>query len=119
MNQAHGFVRISEAWYARARLGDCAERVCISLHDGGQGNAPGELILEWHSSQNPPELRVAQHAWPLLVTHFSGLLRHLARQKDETLSPDSFCALLLRLGFGDMTPREQPANVALLTQRGR
>lgn len=109
MSGAPGFVRISQAWYAASALGTCAERVCIAMY-GLQQPRRGELVLEWRSPRERPALHVAQDGWDLLTKDFSGLLRHMARL-DSGVSPDEFCAMLLRLGFADRTIEHKPANV--------
>jgi hypothetical protein len=108
-----GFVRVSRAWNAATSLETCAERVCISKYVGGQRAVQGELLVEWPALTDRPELRVRQPGWDLLAKDFSGLLRHMTRI-DGAISPDDFCALLLRLGLADMTVTEQPANVVSL-----
>ncbi|HWI81977.1 hypothetical protein [Ramlibacter sp.] len=113
MNGAPGFVRTSQAWYAATALGPCVERVCISMDGGQQPARRGELVLEWRAAGERPELRVGQDGWDLLARDFSGLLRHMLRL-DGGVSPDEFCALLLRLGFADRTVESKPANVERL-----
>jgi hypothetical protein len=108
-----GFVRVSRAWNAATSLETCAERICISKYVGGQPAVQGELLVEWPALTDRPELRVRQAGWDLLAKDFSGLLRHMTRI-DGAISPDDFCALLLRLGLADMTVTEQPANVISL-----
>lgn len=108
-----GFVRVSRAWNAASSLESCAERICISKYAGSQPAVQGELVLAWPALAERPELRVRQPGWDLLAKDFSGLLRHMVRI-DGAISPDDFCALLLRLGFADMTVTEQPANVVTL-----
>jgi len=112
MTATPGFVRTSQAWDAAAALGPCAERVCIAMH-GLQQARRGELVLEWRAFDERPALRVEQDGWDLLTRDFSGLLRHMARL-DSAVSPDEFCAMLLRLGFADRTVAHKPANVERL-----
>lgn len=107
-----GFVRTSQAWYGAIALGPCAERVCIAMH-GAQQPRRGELVVEWRALGERPELRVAQDGWDLLTRDFSGLLRHMVRL-DTPVTPDQFCAMLLRLGFVDRTMDRKPANVEAL-----
>lgn len=115
MQHVPGFVRVSRAWYAATSLGNCAERVCISNFRGPQRVGSGELVLEWASAAESPEIRVRQAGWELLAKDFSGLLRHLTRVEGP-IAPDDFCALLLRLGYADMTVPERPANVVSLAR---
>jgi hypothetical protein len=120
MNCAPGFVRTSTAWYAASALGDCAERVCISLYLGSQAADAGELILEWRASDQQPELRVGRDGWQMLLKDFSGLLRHLSRLNNGApFSPDDLCALLLRLGYCDMTERTRPPTAEVIRLRPR
>lgn len=115
MQHVPGFVRVSRAWYAATSLGNCAERVSISTFRGPQRVGAGELVLEWTSIAEAPELRVRQAGWELLAKEFSGLLRHLTRIEGP-IAPDEFCGLLLRLGYADMTVTERPANVVSLAR---
>jgi hypothetical protein len=120
MNCAPGFVRTSAAWDAASALGDCAERVCISLYLGTQTASAGELILEWQAPDQQPELRVGRDAWQMLLKDFSGLLRHLSRLNNGgPFSPDDLCALLLRLGYCDMTERPRPQTAEVIRLRPR
>jgi hypothetical protein len=117
MEHVPGFVRVSLAWYAASSLGSCAERICISNFNGSQRVSAGELIVEWATAGEGPELRVRQAGWDLLARDFSGLLRHMTRIAGP-ISPDDFCAMLLRLGYADMTVAERPANVLSLSRLG-
>lgn len=113
MSAQPGFVRTSQAWYAATALGACVERVCISMAGVQQPVRRGEVVVEWRASGERPELRVSQDGWDLLARDFSGLLRHMVRLEGG-VSPDDFCALLLRLGFADRTLAEKPVNVEQL-----
>ena len=120
MNCTAGFVRTSAAWYATSALGDCVERVCISQYLGSQTASEGELILEWLEPDQQPELRVGRDAWQMLLKDFSGLLRHLSRLNNGApFSPDELCALLLRLGYSDMTQRTRPPTAEVIRLRPR
>jgi len=110
MESVPGFVRVSRAWDADKSLGNCAERVCVSKFRGSQRVSRGELVIEWASSGDSPELRVRQAGLELLVQDFAGLLRHMTRI-ERPIAPDDFCALLVRLGYSDMTVADRPANV--------
>jgi hypothetical protein len=110
VNTMAGFVRGSQSWDAASALANCVERVCISVPGTQQAPRRGELVVEWRAVGERPELRVSQEGWALLATEFSGLLRHMVRL-DSGVSPDEFCALLLRLGFVDQTMAVKPGNV--------
>lgn len=115
MDYRHGFVRASQAWNADSALGDCAERICISKFAGAQPATPAQLTIEWTSPAHSAELRVRESGWDLLAKDFSGLLRHMTRMEGP-VSPDAMCALLLRLGFVDMTVADKPSNVIPLAR---
>lgn len=110
MQSFPGFVRASQAWSAQTSLAGCAERVSVAMFQGTQRVSRGELVIEWASAEEGLELRARQAGFELLTRDFSGLLRHLTRI-DRPIAPDDFCALLLRLGYADMTVAEKPANV--------
>jgi hypothetical protein len=117
MESAPGFVRASRAWDADALLGPCEERVFISKFRGSQRVSPGELLVEWTAHSDSPEFRVRQAGLELMARDFAGLLRHVARM-DRPVSGDDFCALLMRLGYSDMTVAERPPNVVSFSRPG-
>jgi hypothetical protein len=98
-------------------LGACAERVFISKFRGSQRVSPGELLVEWAAPGDGPEFRVRQAGLELLARDFAGLLRHVARI-GRPVTPHDFCALLIRLGYADMTVAERPANVLSFARPG-
>lgn len=117
MESVPGFVRASHAWDADTSLGTCAERVCISKFRGPRRVSRAELVVEWSTHHDSPEFRVRQAGLELLARDFAGLLRHITRF-ERPVAPDDFCALLVRLGYADMTVAERPANVVSLARPG-
>lgn len=117
MESVAGFVRASHAWDADTSLGTCAERVCISKFRGARRASRAELVVEWSTLPGGPEFRVRQAGLELLARDFAGLLRHVTRF-EHPISPDDFCALLVRLGYADMTVAERPANVVSFARPG-
>jgi hypothetical protein len=107
MSNRPSFVATSRSWYAATALGGLDERVIIMSADG-----KAELFLEWKDAQDTPVLVVHHDSWSVMLSEFTGILRHLAHQKNKAASPAEVCAYLSRVGFEDateQTEQERPA----------
>lgn len=67
-----------------------------------------ELPMRWYKLDKPtPKLEIyLENLSPLL--ELKDLLNNLQNPKNRYITPDEFCALLLKLGFVDRTKTEQP-----------
>jgi len=102
-----GFYHLSEAWYGPANLssGRSEDEVTFGFYCP-EGGTSGEMSMKWDSMGAC--LRVWHDAWHTLV-RFSSVVVALGEVEEKpTITPKEFCALLLRLGFQDMTPRKNP-----------
>lgn len=105
-----GFYHLSEAWYAEANLRGSEEvdEVMLGYYSGSGGTA-GELGVRWRvlAGNHVPQLQALDDSWAVLAS-MPELIQEMGKVNDENITPKDFCALLLRLGFTDMTPRRNP-----------
>ena len=73
------------------------------------GGTSGEMSVRWKElgGKNVPELQCFEDAWNTLAS-FTDLITEMGELDDECITPKEFCALLSRLGFKDLTPRDNP-----------
>lgn len=104
-----GFSRYTHAYYARAGgLGDrVREEVMIGFYPIGGGTC-GEFAVRWMDigPHVTPRLEVFDDAWRAFIA-MPELHRLLKRHADKNISPDDFCAELVRIGLKDCTARTQ------------
>lgn len=108
-----GFYHLSEAWYGSVNLQNSkyTDEVTFGFYypDGGTS---GEMGVRWQElgGKNVPELQCFEDAWHTLAS-FTDLIAELGKLDDENITPKEFCVLLMRLGFKDLTPRENPYGI--------
>lgn len=109
---AKGFHHLSRAWYADAcmkagRGKDVADEVTFGFYhpDGGTS---GEMTIFWEylGGKITPYLKVWNDAWHTLY-QFCDVLKEMSDVDDDDISPEQFCAILLKCGFQDMTATKQ------------
>ncbi len=113
-----GFCHMGEAYYHK---GDRAlrfpsgvvDQVCFGL-SCGDGGTHGEMLMEFSELGGKviPQLKVYDDGW-IILSSFTDLLAELAKENRASISvksitPKEFCAILLRCGFKDKTPYENP-----------
>ena len=105
-----GFYHLSEAWYGSANLQNSQYLDEVSFGsffpDGGTS---GEMIMRWEElgGKNVPQLQCFDDGWSTLSS-FTDLIAELGKLDDDNITPKQFCELLTRLGFKDLTARENP-----------
>ena len=115
MNNDHegdvrGFYHLSEAWYGPANL--IGSKYTDEVNFGffcPDGGTSGEMCMRWTElgGKNVPQIQCFNDGWSTLAS-FTDLIAELGKLDDENITPKKFSALLLRLGFKDLTPRENP-----------
>jgi hypothetical protein len=103
------FYHLSEAWYAEAnRSSEYTDDVTFGMF-AIEGGTTGEMAVRWQElgGKSVPQLRVFDDGWSALAT-FTDLIVELGKFDDRNITPKDFCALLIRLGFEDQTPRQNP-----------
>ena len=111
MNNDHegdvrGFYHLSEAWYGPANL--IGSKYTDEVNFGffcPEGGTSGEMSLKWDNIGGC--LHVWHDAWETLF-QFSDVVAALAEYDGENITPKTFCVLLSKLGFKDLTPRLSP-----------
>jgi hypothetical protein len=105
-----GFYHLSEAWYGSANLqtANFTDEVLFGMYHP-EGGTDGEMSVRWSElgSKSVPRLQVFDDAWSMLAS-FTDLLAAMGKHDNECITPKAFCALLLGLGFQDLTPRKNP-----------
>lgn len=104
-----GFYHLAEAWYAEVNhSSEYTDEVNFGLF-AIEGGTTGEMTVSWKElgGKSVPELRVFDDGWSVLAT-FTDLIVEFGKLDDQNITPKEFCALLLRLGFEDQTPRKNP-----------
>jgi hypothetical protein len=105
-----GFYHLSEAWYGPSNLVNSkyTDEVNFGFFcpDGGTS---GEMAMRWQElgGKDVPELTCFSDAWNTLAS-FPDLIAAMGELDDTDPTPKQFCALLMQLGFKDLTPRENP-----------
>lgn len=114
---AKGFVVAHEAWYRMAINGVLNEEIPYEINIGDYKNdetvtSQGEFCLVWHQLQSPkhlPAMRIEMFedsmAW---ITAAPDLFRELAALHGKNPQPDQIIKMLTRLGYKDVTKREDP-----------
>jgi hypothetical protein len=105
-----GFYHLSEAWYGPANLPN--ENVVDEVtfgHFAPEGGTSGEMSIKWYDLGSKVYLCLEcfDDAWSSLST-FTDLIVEIGKLDGEKPTPKEFCELLIRLGFKDLTPRENP-----------
>ena len=103
-----GYIRLSKTWHA---AGSPLQEPIITI-----GNyisnipcATGEMSIIWRTL-NGAKLRcpqVSDECWNRL-SKFSDLTTEMAKASNKHLSEEKFAALLIRLGYADVTEYEKP-----------
>lgn len=102
-----GFSQLSRAWYGGIAIENmrhpCIDEVTFGMY-GTHGGTTGEMAMRWVglSSKPVPRLEVFDDAWDVL-NNFSDVLSGMAELTNRNVTPEQFCALLLRCGFTDRT----------------
>lgn len=114
---AKGFIVAHEAWYRTAINGVLNEETPYEINIGDYENdetvtSQGEFCLAWHqlqSPKHPPAMRIEifddSMAW---LTAAPDLFRELAALHGKNPQPDQIIEILTRLGYEDVTKRENP-----------
>ncbi len=105
-----GFYWHSQSWYGpmvpvgRGGATDC---INVGFYDP-DGGTTGEFSFTWHvlSNREHPRLNVFDDAWHALA-QMPELIAALADLDDKDVSPATMAALLIGLGFRDLTKRER------------
>lgn len=98
-----------EAWYSDTRPRQEPE-IMLGFYDVPGGGSPGEFALRWYplgKDRLVARLEIYQDSWIAFreLDTRTGLLAALAEYGDELPQPEDMKALLLRLGFEDITSR--------------
>lgn len=105
-----GFYHLSEAWYGPANLANSktTDEVNFDFYCP-TGGTSGEMSMNWDSIGAC--LHCWHDAWETLY-QFADVVKALGERydHDNAPTPKQFCALLLKLGFTDLTPRKSPYN---------
>lgn len=108
------FTRVRQAWYAQPPLDNGlynVDEVTIRLDSD---EVSGEFPVRWLPVGDAlvAQLQVDEDTWEILpyFTDLMSQMGHLSPEGDP-VSVDAFCALLVRLGIKDETPRQAPASV--------
>lgn len=107
-----GFVWYSQAWYAgnlnRGSVDDEVDSISIGMY-AEEGGTDGEFAITWCKLGGAlvPKLEVFDDGWRVL-SQFPQLLVELAALDNQNVTPERMAALLLRLGFADLTERTDP-----------
>ena len=117
-----GFLHLKEAWYAKSALTSRFPHQIDQVYFGNYGAAGGmisEMSVEWIDLSIPnsptPRLGSFGDSWHLFKDH--RYLRLLARLTDlPEITPEQFCALLIELGFKDITARKKPERLEKLAK---
>ena len=113
-----GFTHTSRSWYGKnwlERNFDMLDEVIFGHYhftpEGHSDGTTGEMTMVWKQLDDKPTARLnAYHdSWtvlaqmPDLVAALGGL-----SERDSILTPEQFCALLITLGFEDLTETVNP-----------
>ena len=105
-----GFYHLSEAWYGSVNLQNSqyTDEVNFGFYSP-DGGTSGEMSVRWKElgGKNVPELQCFEDAWNTLAS-FTDLIIEMGKLDSQCIQPKEFCTLLSRLGFKDLTPRENP-----------
>ncbi len=104
----------SEAWFSRERFdrntSKIAAEIMVSV-DAPGGGTLGEFGIRWHTfphyEKTVPRLEVFDDGWASLAS-MPDLIAALGTLDNTNPQPAEIAALLLSLGFTDVTPREEP-----------
>jgi hypothetical protein len=107
-----GFHWLSQAWYASAfSVGrESTDEVSFGFYDSTDGGTTGEMTMHWYdlgTAGITPRLEVFDDAWDALYW-CPDVLAALAERDNQDITPVQFCEMLNRLGFADLTKREDP-----------
>lgn len=105
-----GFYHLSEAWYGEVNLRNSKyiDEVMLGYYakEGGTG---GEFGIRWKElgGKSIPQLQAFYDAWGVLAS-MPEFIYEIGELDDKNIQPKEFCAILLRLGFQDLTQRADP-----------
>ncbi len=100
----------TRAWYASVcHRPDVVESIMFG-HYNPEGGTTGEMEMRWENlgGNACPRLCVFDDAWAVLAT-FPDLIARLGELDNQRITAEAFVALLLSLGFKDLTAYETPA----------
>ena len=111
-----GFYWRSKAWYGLGISDDCADEIMIGDYPDGGGVGPcGEMSIRWHNlSGKEPTARLEsfEDSWRLFsLDPVRALLDSLIARHMKNPQPPEIAAVLINLGFRDLTPREDPRKI--------
>jgi hypothetical protein len=102
------FTHLSRAYYGKSclKISEYADEVMFGYY-GTDGGTTGEMSMRWHKlgTELVPRLGCFADAWHSLYT-FQDVLKELSEVDDINITPDQFCAILLKCGFRDKTQTE-------------
>ena len=107
-----GFTHVSRAWYASSWLSttNLIDEIVFGLYfpDGGTS---GEMTVKWSMLAGRPtaKLNVFHDAW-MALSQMPDLVAALGAlpERESNITPSQFTALLLSLGFTDLTETVNP-----------
>lgn len=106
------FYQSSEAYYYKNNAltfpSGTVDEIYFGLSCGG-GGTHGEMSMKFIElgGRTVPRLEVFDDGWETLNS-FTDLLAEMAGVTDENITPKEFCTILVRCGFEDKTPRDNP-----------
>lgn len=108
------FIILSQAWYGKSsidsRKDGLQDDICFGLYDPSGGTI-GEMLISWYYLENTltPKLEAFDDAW-FALAQFPDLIAELALLDDKNPSSEIIAKVLVRCGFEDVTPRDNPYN---------
>jgi hypothetical protein len=105
-----GFYHFAESYYnTNPRPPGEPDDVMFGWYDPDGQVTSAECKMSWHDLGGKwhPQLNMSSDSWGLLAS-FRDVFDALALRDGQDIQPKEFCAMLLDLGFRDLTARKSP-----------